>query len=248
MSQHVIRAVYFDFYGTVATAAEWPQTPAAVLEQRGYPLTAAARKAWAREAREGLDHHEHSGSRNSYVAWDRARLRELVAACGAPPQAAESIVDELWTAKRPQALRVYPEVRAVLEELRSRRLIIGLCSNWDWDLDVDVERLGLGDCFDVIVSSARAGARKPHPRIFRYALERVGLPAEEVLFVGDAVVPDVRGPSGVGMRAAFLARAQTDGWVGLGALENGDRPAPRLPPGVARLRDLRDALALVTAV
>jgi putative hydrolase of the HAD superfamily len=106
-----------------------------------------------------------------------------------------------------------------------------------------VARLGLADCFDVIVSSARAGARKPHPRIFRYALDHVGLPAQEVLFVGDALVPDVRGPSRAGMRTAFLSRRDATGWAGLGADGNGRHP----PNGVPVLRDLRDALALALA-
>lgn len=245
MAQVVIRAVYFDFYGTVAAAAAWPETPDAVLARHGHGLPQAVRDGWAREALAGLDHHAHSGSRERYLAWDRRRVAELVAACGVPPDSAPVILDELWKAKRPPALLAYPEARGVLLELRALGFVVGLCSNWDWDLDVDIDRLGLADCFDVVVSSARAGARKPHPRIYGYALAQIGLPAEEVLFVGDAIVPDVTGPTQAGMRAAYLRRAFATGWAGLGAEQNGCAPLADLPAGVPLLADLCDVLALV---
>ena len=46
-------------------------------------------------------------------------------------------------------------------------------------------RLGLADCFDVIVTSEDAGAEKPDPRIFRMVLLQLGLRPEQVLAEGD---------------------------------------------------------------
>jgi putative hydrolase of the HAD superfamily len=43
------------------------------------------------------------------------------------------------------------------------------------------------------VTSARAGARKPHPVIFQHASERLGVIFDEVVFVGDSWRPDVEG-------------------------------------------------------
>ena len=54
----------------------------------------------------------------------------------------------------------------------ARGLRLAICSNWDWDLEPAVAEAGLAGRFDIVVSSAWAGARKPHPRIYRYLLEQ----------------------------------------------------------------------------
>jgi putative hydrolase of the HAD superfamily len=56
------------------------------------------------------------------------------------------------------------------------------------------------------VSSAWAGARKPHPRIFDDTLAKVGVAADAAVFVGDTWGPDVVGPMSMGMRAVYLRR------------------------------------------
>lgn len=46
---------------------------------------------------------------------------------------------------------------------------------------------------------------KPMPHIFRVALARLGLPAEEAAMVGDSLSSDVRGAQAVGLRTIWLA-------------------------------------------
>jgi putative hydrolase of the HAD superfamily len=158
-----------------------------------------------------------------------------------PDRLAAEVLEETWTARRPAELRAYPEARSVLLALRERNFAVGLCSNWGWDLADDVEQVGLAGCFDVVVSSAQAGARKPHARIFRYALDRLGARANEVLFVGDTVVADVHGPLRVGMRAAYLRRPAAAAWPGLGGGDQEiDPDPPVLPSGVPWIEDLAD--------
>ena len=148
----------------------------------------------------------------------------------------EVILDKLRQGNETRVLEAYPEVPGVLGALRAQGLQLAICSNWDWDLAEAVDEVGLVDDVDVIVSSAWAGARKPHPRIFRHTLEKVGVPAAGALFVGDTWGPDVEGPRAVGMTPAYLAR---DGhWP--------DPGAPDPPgPGIAVLADLRGVLDLV---
>jgi len=43
------------------------------------------------------------------------------------------------------------------------------------------------------------GYRKPHPMIFRTALNKMGLAAAETLFVGDNLAADVGGAGKIGM-------------------------------------------------
>jgi putative hydrolase of the HAD superfamily len=202
----------------------------------------------------GLDHHEYSTDRQRYLEWDRRRLANLIGACDVSPPLVTQVISDLWDARRPEALRVYPEAEAVLLGLRARGITVGLCSNWDWDLDEDVAELGLAACFDLIVSSARAGARKPNERIYRYALEMLGLPANKVLFVGDTLISDVEGPLRLGMRAVYLRRASQSPWPGLGTwgVDHGGGDdeelfmEPAAPPaGVPSITDLGELADLV---
>jgi HAD superfamily hydrolase (TIGR01509 family) len=157
----------------------------------------------------------------------------------------EQVVDEMFAARAPRSVEPYPDCRAGLAALRAFGLQIGLCSNWDWDLPELVCAAGLTDAFDVIISSAHAGSRKPHPSFYAYALDRCDVKADQVLFVGDTVDADVAGPMAAGMHAAFIDRAEPAVWVGLAGEipKGGDQP---LPFGAAVVSDLSGVTALVT--
>ena len=51
--------------------------------------------------------------------------------------------------------------------------------------------MGLTDFFDPIVISGDHGFRKPDRRLFQMALDGVGVPAEQALYVGNDMYRDV---------------------------------------------------------
>lgn len=64
---------------------------------------------------------------------------------------------------------------------------IAILSNADITLEERIrDGMGIHDLFDTIVCSAVVGLAKPDHAIYRLALERVGLPAEECVFIDDA--------------------------------------------------------------
>ena len=67
-----------------------------------------------------------------------------------------------------------------------------------------MQRWGLSELFDVRVVSSDVGVAKPHPRIFQIALDRLGTPAENAVYVGDRLIPDVGGPHAIGMKAVLI--------------------------------------------
>jgi HAD superfamily hydrolase (TIGR01509 family) len=99
-----------------------------------------------------------------------------------------------------------------VRSLRERGLEVGVVSNWDIGLAEQLERLGTDSLFSAIVTTAEAGAPKPDPRVFRLALERLGVSASRALHVGDEP-GDEEGAAAAGMRfaPAPLATAFT-GW------------------------------------
>jgi putative hydrolase of the HAD superfamily len=238
-----IRGVLFDFYGTLARAVAWGETHEEIFARRGLHGPGAAwGSQWVGGAVDGEEHVEHSSSRDAYTAWELERLRSRARACGVGDDELEALVADLHRATKTYTLAPYDEVADVLVELRRRGLVLAVCSNWDWDLERAVAGVGLDGLVDAIVTSARAGARKPHRRIFDHTLDRIGLVAPETLFVGDTWEPDVVGPLAAGMRPVHLWRddqAERAREVGAEAM------TPPLPEGVVRATDLRAVLDLV---
>jgi putative hydrolase of the HAD superfamily len=230
----VISAVIFDFYGTLAHWADGEATDyAAVLASHGYELAPESLDAYFRRY-DGVDHAEHSVSEEVYEAWVRARLRDLTDSCGVDDGRVEAVVDALRGSDQGQMV-AYPEAAAVLSALRDAGLAVGVCSNWGWELDAFLDDAGLLELVDSGITSARAGARKPHPGIYAQSLSALGVAPAEVVFVGDSWEPDVRGPRRAGMTAVHVWRAE----------ERSGQLAPALQMGDHRVDELTGVLEII---
>lgn len=74
-----------------------------------------------------------------------------------------------------------------------------------------VQRFGLTGCFERIVTSVDHGYRKPHPSIYRRALNAAAVAPEEVLFVGDNPECDFHAPRQIGMHAVLISTIPKEG-------------------------------------
>jgi len=88
-------------------------------------------------------------------------------------------------------------------------LVTNTLSRGDAEVLEDWRRFGLHDAIAGVVSSHSIGWRKPHPAIFRRALELAGCRPEEAFMVGDNLVADVEGAKSLGMRAIWRRRPET---------------------------------------
>jgi FMN phosphatase YigB (HAD superfamily) len=101
-------------------------------------------------------------------------------------------------------------------------------------------RAGLGSLFSWVITSTDAGARKPFPRFFSYALARCGCASDDVLFVGNQLNTDVAGANGVGIRSVWLA--------GEAYRSDDDRPCDAKPTyTIQELIDLPELLRRLAA-
>ena len=99
---------------------------------------------------------------------------------------------------------LYEDTLPVLAALREHELKIGLVSNTWRDLESFVAHHALD--VDAAIGSGTHGKTKPHPAIFRAALEELGVRAEESAMVGDSPDDDVEGARALGMRAFLVDR------------------------------------------
>jgi HAD superfamily hydrolase (TIGR01549 family) len=95
-----------------------------------------------------------------------------------------------------------------LAVLRAKGLRLGTVSNGADDLNAHqlLEKAGLRDYFDLVLSSAAFGWRKPHRGIFQAALDHFGASAERVAMVGDSYEADVLGANALGLKTVWITR------------------------------------------
>lgn len=99
--------------------------------------------------------------------------------------------------------RILPGTRDHLQRF-GEKYRIGVISNADGRIEDVLRRCGIADCFRSITDSGLVGYEKPHPEIFRQALESLSARPEESLYVGDVYSVDYLGATRVGMRAVLM--------------------------------------------
>jgi putative hydrolase of the HAD superfamily len=166
-------------------------------------------------------------------AWWYAIARHAFGDAAASPGFDACFADLFAHYARAGAWRVYPEVPAVLAELRTCGLALAVVSNFDQRLVGLLAELGLAPLVDAVVYSGRAGAAKPDPRIFREAVAALGVAPEDALHAGDALSADVEGARAANLHAALVARGAVPAIV---------------PAGVPVVRTLRELPAVVGAL
>jgi putative hydrolase of the HAD superfamily len=113
---------------------------------------------------------------------------------------------EHWLTHFPTQSVEMPGATALIERLHDAGYALGIVSNgMDASRRALVRHLGFDRFVRTVLSSERAGAKKPDPRIFELAAAEIGVPPERCWFVGDHPVNDIAGARTAGMRAAWLS-------------------------------------------
>lgn len=105
---------------------------------------------------------------------------------------------DFWSGDRIDAALVQ-----FLRDLRPRYKTAILSNAWSDTRHALTQIRGLGDAVDTIIISAEEGIAKPDARIYRLAVERLGVQLEEALFVDDFEV-NVQAARAVGMRSVHF--------------------------------------------
>ena len=105
--------------------------------------------------------------------------------------------------------RLEEDAIPTLEALRRGGYQLGLISNGGDDQDIQtlVDNAGLRGYFQVILTSAAQGIRKPNPRIFQTALDALGgVTPEKAAMVGDTLGADILGARNAGLYSIWITR------------------------------------------
>lgn len=138
------------------------------------------------------------GQASKEDAWkEAARLLEL------PPEEIPSFYSDFFGGDR-----LDQQLVQFIQSLRPTFITALLSNNWSPNLEESLrETFGIVDTFDVIVSSAERGVRKPDPAIFLYALDRIGARPDEAVFVDDFET-NTRAAAALGLHVVLFRSTQ----------------------------------------
>jgi putative hydrolase of the HAD superfamily len=215
-----VEAVLFDVNGTLINirtedgADDVFQAAARFLTYQGVDLGPADLRALyftMMKAQRSLSPHQHPEF-DAVGIWRIIVERHATAYTRALPVVKREqlplILAELTRGVARRRLTQYPNVRAVLEELRGRfplAVVTDAQSAW---ARAELHQVGLLDFFDPIVVSGDHGFRKPDPQLFTLALRALRVAPNRAMYVGNDMYRDIHGARRLGMTTVLFASDQ----------------------------------------
>jgi len=241
-------AVVFDIGGTlVRLDFEWMSEALAAL---GHAVDAAGLRRAEVEGRRHYDrsHGRHltPGERHPPLGTHgdvHAYFGGMLEAAGVPPELRPPAQERFLARQRETTglwARPMEGARGTLDALGAMGLRRAAVSNSDGRAEAHLVSCGVRDGIEFVVDSQLVGVEKPDPGIFRIALERLGLPPERTLYVGDIRSVDEAGSHAAGMHFVLLdphgdyAGPETPAIPDIATLPDWVRGRFRLPEAAAR--------------
>jgi putative hydrolase of the HAD superfamily len=151
---------------------------------------------------------------------------------GSEAQAGAEAAFAVFLAER-HRVELYEEALEVLEALAGEYTLGALTNG-----NADIYKTDAAEYFDFAFLAEDIGASKPAPDMFHAALNRAGVPAGQIVHVGDNPEHDIRGAQAVGMRTVWMNGRAME-WPG-GTRPDREITSLRDLPGA--IRSIREAL------
>lgn len=192
-----IRACVFDAYGTLFDFASAAERCRDVLGDQ----TAAVTRLWRDKQ---LQYTWLRSLQGRYVDFQQVTGESLDFTLEVLGLSSAALRDRLMSLYF--TLDAFPEVPAMLRRLKAAGLKTAILSNGSPAMLAPmVERAGLVDLFDAVLSVDEVGIFKPDPRIYQLAVDCMGVPAEAIAFQSSNAW-DAHAASAFGMRVAWCNR------------------------------------------
>ncbi len=199
-----VKAVTFDYFGTLVDVdAGGAAGMAAVLAVLGRGDLDAAALYGDWDIRNVRLYRSSAYRRYRDVAAEALAATLAGAGITLPDRTGVSALAETLLAGLVEQAPPHPEVPAILDALAAKYPLMPI-TNMDSDL---FARSRLAAFFPSVTTAEMAQAYKPSERIFRLALERLAVAPGEVLHASLASWADIDGAKPLGMRVAWINRA-----------------------------------------
>jgi putative hydrolase of the HAD superfamily len=117
-----------------------------------------------------------------------------------------------------------PQAVEVLSQLKSQQYKIGLISDCSMEVPLIWKETPLDSLIEVAIFYCSLNIKKPDPRIYKLAVDKLGVRMDKCLYIGDGSSHELTGALQVGMypvlirmqdnRQVFQTEAESDDWRG----------------------------------
>jgi putative hydrolase of the HAD superfamily len=114
------------------------------------------------------------------------------------------VLAEMYRGISRRRLALYPHVKDVLNELRTRYKLAIVTDAQSSYARAELNKAGIIDLFDSIIVSGDFGYRKPDQRLFQAALDEIQVAAGNAIYVGNDMHRDVFGAREAGMTTVLF--------------------------------------------
>jgi HAD superfamily hydrolase (TIGR01509 family) len=203
-----VNAVLFDFSGTLFRLEQDESWVSELTDAAGDPLDLEAQAELMRRMTAPVGQVVQLAAEYQY-AWENRDLEpelhrkvylEVLKRSGVSESQAVGLYERLID---PECWTPYPDTADALRRLRDAGIPIAVISNIAFDIKPAFERLGVIELVDEFLLSYTEGVIKPDPKLFLRACERLGVPPERALMIGDSEEAD-GGAAEVGCRVAIV--------------------------------------------
>ena len=197
MGDTLLTHLGFDPEAGIVATLEIANNPSGyTVKDIGRRIESMNRDLIPRREKAQVEFHPHIFQRHVYEA--------LHIAFDCAPEEVERV---FWRAA--MSWRPEPGVENALKTLNEKRIPMGIVSNaafcgntlW-WEL----ERQGLANYFQFLMSSADYWVRKPHPLILETAAAKLGVKPSDAWYIGNTPQYDIAGAHNAGMGAVWYNR------------------------------------------
>ncbi|MDE7411692.1 MAG: HAD family hydrolase [Paramuribaculum sp.] len=209
-----IKGIIFDYGGTIdSRGVHWSEIIWDGYQAAGVPVEKQIfRDAYVYAERE-LARHPHILPHHNFhdllLIKMRIELGFLVDAGVVTADSAGGYASEVADYCYQAARMSVEEARPVIETLYQHYPLV-LVSNFYGNVGAVLADFNLQHYFREVIESAVVGVRKPDPEIFRMGVKALGLPAGQVLVIGDSYKKDILPAQSIGCQVAWL---KGKGWT-----------------------------------
>jgi len=114
----------------------------------------------------------------------------------------DSLAEKLsieYTEKAPKKKNLLPGTKEVLNYLNDSYSMIIVTNGFEQTQRIKILHSEIGHFFDAVITSEKAGIKKPSPEIFYHALESTGNARKKAIMVGDNLETDIAGARAAGI-------------------------------------------------
>jgi len=104
----------------------------------------------------------------------------------------------------PNQTALMPGTKEILEYLHPKYKMHIITNGFQEIQFLKMKNTGIDKYFTKIITSERAGKRKPEPRIFQYALKQAECTPDQAIMIGDDLDADIHGAINYGIRAIWF--------------------------------------------